>query len=129
MITPSIDIPAWRKSIISLGQFLLMLQQNLHSVEEQILHLETRLNDRRALKQSIIKKIHETEKVNFDDIERRFMCLIMERYTLQKEEQLAISELAEILDLKEKTIKNALARITDKLGTNSNMGELFKNLG
>jgi ArsR family transcriptional regulator len=118
-----------RKSMVSLGQFLLMLQQNLDGVEEQILHLETRLNDLRALKQNIIKKIHETEKVNFDDIERRLMCLIMERYALQKEEQLSISELAEILDLKENTIKNAVARITDKLGMRSNTHELFKNLG
>ncbi len=114
--------------MVSLGQLLLMLQQNLDGVEEQILHLETRLNDLRALKQNIIKKIHETEKVNFDDIERRLMCLIMERYALQKE-QLSISELAEILDLKENTIKNALARITDKLGMRSNTHELFKNLG
>ena len=57
------------KSMVSLGHFLLMLQQNLDGVEEQIQHLESRLNDYRALKQSIIKKIHETEKVNFDDIE------------------------------------------------------------
>jgi predicted transcriptional regulator len=117
-----------QKSKSSLGQFLLLLQQNLDGVEEQILHLETRLNDLRALKQSIIKRIHETEKVNFDDIERRVICLIMEETTPQKEEKLTISELAEILDLKERTVKNILARITDKLGMKSNINELFKNL-
>jgi predicted transcriptional regulator len=118
-----------QKSKSSLGQFLLLLQQNLDGVEEQILHLETRLNDLRALKQSIIKRIHETEKVNFDEVERRLMCLIMEETIPQKENKITVSELAEILDLKERTIKNVLARITDKLGTKSNINELFKNVG
>jgi ArsR family transcriptional regulator len=118
-----------QKSMVSLGRFLLMLQQNLYGVEEQILHLETRLNDLRALKQSIIKKIHETEKVNFDEVERRLICLIMEETIPQKENKITVSELAEILDLKERTIKNVLARITDKLGTKSNVRELFKNVG
>ncbi len=117
-----------QKSMVSLGQFLLLLQQNLDGVEEQILHLETRLNDLRALKQSIIKKIHETEKVNFNDIERRVICLIMEENIPQKEEKSTILELAEILDLKERTVKNILARITNKLGMKTNIKELFKNL-
>lgn len=117
-----------QKSMVSIGQFLLMLQQNLDGVEEQILHLETRLNDLRSLKQGIIKKIHETEKLNFDDDERRVMCFIIEKYIPQKEEKITVSELAEILDLKERTVKNALARITDKLELKSNVHELFKNV-
>ncbi len=118
-----------QKSTVSLGNFLLMLQQNLDGVEEQILHLETRLNDLRALKQSIIKKIHETEKLNFDDEERRLMYFIIEKYIPQKEDKITVSELAEILDLKERTIKNVLARIPDKLGMKSNIQELLKNVG
>lgn len=118
-----------QKSISSLGRFLLLLQQNLDGVEEQILHLETRLNDLRALKQSIIKKIHETEKVNFNDDERQLMYFIIEETNPQKEAKITISEIAEILDLKERTVKNALVRITDKLGMKSNIHELFKNVG
>ncbi len=90
-----------RTSIMSLDQILLKLQQNLEDTEGQILHLESRLNDLRALKQSILKK---------------------------KEEQLTISELAEILDKNEKTIRNALSRITGKLEIGSNIYEVFKNL-
>jgi ArsR family transcriptional regulator len=117
-----------RKSIMSLDQILLKLQQNLEDTEGQILHLESRLNDLRALKQSILKKIHDIEKENFDDIERKLICSIMEGPMCRKEEQLTISELAEILDKNEKTIRNALSRITGKLEIGSNIYEVFKNL-
>jgi ArsR family transcriptional regulator len=117
-----------RKSVMSLDQILLKLQQNLEDTEGQILHLESRLNDLRALKQAIIKKIHDIEKENFDDLERRLICSIMEGPMCRKEEQLTISELAEILDKNEKTIRNALSRIMDKLEIGSDIYELFKNL-
>ena len=117
-----------RNSVMSLDQMLLKLQQNLEDTEGQILHLESRLNDLRALKQAIIKKIHDIEKENFDDVERRLICCIMEGPMCRKEEQLTISELAEILDKNEKTIRNALSRITNKLEIGSSIYELFKNL-
>jgi ArsR family transcriptional regulator len=117
-----------RKSTMSLDQILSKLQRNLEDTEGQILHLESRLNDLRALKQAIIKKIHDVEKENFDDIERRLICSIMEGPMCRKEEQLTISELAEILDKNEKIVKNALSRITDKLEMGSDIYELFKHL-
>ena len=117
-----------RRPTVSLGQILSRLQKNLEDTEGQILHLESRLNDLRALKQAIIKKIHDTEKENYDDIERRLICSVMEGPMCRNEEQLTISELAEILDKNEKTIRNALSRITDKLEIGSNIYELFKNL-
>jgi len=117
-----------RKSVMSLDQILLKLQQNLEDAEGQILHLESRLNDLRALKQAIIKKIHDIEKENFDDIERRLICSIIEGPMCRNEEQLTVSELAELLDKNEKTIRNTLSRITDKLEIGSNLYELFKNL-
>jgi predicted transcriptional regulator len=117
-----------RRQIVSLGQFLSKLQTNLEDTEGQILHLESRLNDLRALKQAIIKKIHDIEKENFDDIERRILCLLLEGPMHQNEEHLTISELAEILDKNEKMIKNAMSRITDKLENGSSIYELFKNI-
>jgi ArsR family transcriptional regulator len=62
---------SYRKSTLSLGQILSKLQKNLGDTEEQILYLESRLNDLRALKQAMIKKIHDIEKEHFDDEERR----------------------------------------------------------
>jgi ArsR family transcriptional regulator len=117
-----------RKSTLSLGQILSKLQKNLEDTEEQILHLESRLNDLRALRQAIIKKMHNIEKENFDNVERRVMCLLLEGSTLPNEEQLTISELAEILDKNERAIRNALSRITDKLENGSGIYEFFKNL-
>ena len=118
-----------RKSTLSLGQILSKLQKNLEDTEEQILHLESRINDLRALKQAIIKKIHDIEKENFDDVERRVMCLLLEGLIHQnEEEQSTVSELAEMLDKNEKTIKAAISGITAKLEIGSNIYELFKNL-
>jgi DNA-binding CsgD family transcriptional regulator len=76
----------------------------------------------------MIKKIHDLEKENFDDIERRLMCLLLEGPMHLNEEQLTISELAEILDKNEKTIRNALSRITDKLETGTGVYELLKKI-
>jgi uncharacterized NAD(P)/FAD-binding protein YdhS len=94
-----------RRQIVSLDQILSKLQKNLEDTEEQILHLESRLNDLRALKQAIIKKMHEIEKENFADIERRLMCLLLERPMHLNEEKLTVSELAEMLDKNERTSK------------------------
>ena len=117
-----------RRQIVSLGQILSKLQKNLEDTEGQILHLESRLNDLRALKQAIIKKMHDIEKENFDDIERRTMYLLLEGLMHQNEENLTVSELAEILDKNERTIKNAMSRITDKLENGSSIYDLFKNI-
>jgi predicted transcriptional regulator len=117
-----------RRQIVSLGQILSKLQKNLEDTEGQILRLESRLNDLRALKQAIIKKMHDIEKENFDDIERRLMCLLLEGPMHLNEEKLTISDLAEILDKNERTIRNALSRITDRLENGSGIHELFKNI-
>jgi ArsR family transcriptional regulator len=117
-----------RRSTISISQTLSKLQQNLEDTEAQILHLESRLSDLRSLKQRIIQKIHDIEKENFDDIERRLMCSIMEGSMHQKEEQRTISELAETLDMNERTIRSAISRITDKLEMGTSIQEFFKNL-
>ena len=117
-----------RRQIVSQGQILSKLQKNLEDTEGQILHLESRLNDLRALKQAIIKKMHDIEKDNFDDIERRLMRLLLEGPMHLNEEKLTISDLAEILDKNERTIRNALSRITDSLENGSGIHELFKNI-
>jgi ArsR family transcriptional regulator len=117
-----------RRSTILLGETLSKLQEALEDTEAQILHLESRLNDLRALKQRIIKKIHDIEKENFDEIERRLICSIMEGPMHQKEELRTISELAEILDMNERTIRSAISRITDKLEMGTSIQEFFKNL-
>jgi ArsR family transcriptional regulator len=102
----------------------------LEDTEDQIVHLESRLNDLRSLKQSIIKKMHDIEKENFDDVERRVMCLLLEGLIHHdEEEQTTVSELAEMLDKNEKAIKVAISGITAKLEIGSNIYELFKNLG
>jgi transcriptional antiterminator len=62
------------------------------------------------------------------DIERRLMCLLLKGPMHLNEEKLTISDLAEILDKNERTIRNALSRITDRLENGSGIHELFKNI-
>jgi DNA-binding transcriptional ArsR family regulator len=56
------------------------------------------------------------------------MCLLLEGPMYLNEEKLTISDLAEILDMNERTIRNALSRITDRLENRSGIHELFKNI-
>jgi hypothetical protein len=72
--------------------------------------------------------MHNIEKENFDDVERRVMCLLLEGPIHPNEDQLTISELAKLLDKNEKAISYALSRITDKLENGSGIYEFFKNL-
>lgn len=59
--------------------------------------------------------MQDIEKENLDDIKRRLICLLLEGSMQLNEEKLTISDLAEILDKNERTIRNALSRITDRL--------------
>jgi DNA-binding transcriptional ArsR family regulator len=67
-------------------------------------------------------------EMGIDEIERRLICSIMEGPMHQKEELRTISELAEILDLNERTIRSAISRVTDKLEMGTSIQEFFKNL-
>jgi DNA-binding CsgD family transcriptional regulator len=53
---------------------------------------------------------------------------LIRRTDASNEEHLTVSELAKMLDKNERTIKNAMSRITDKLENGSSLYELFKNL-
>ena len=77
-----------RKSMVSLGQFLNVTTESRWCRRTNTTFRDSADKSFRALKQNIIKKIHETEKVNFDDIERRLMCLIIGEICSPKRRQL-----------------------------------------
>jgi ArsR family transcriptional regulator len=56
------------------------------------------------------------------------MYLLLEGPMHLNIEKLTISDLAEILNKNERTIRNALSRITDRLENGSGIYELFKNI-
>ena len=60
-------------------QTLKQLQANLSNIEEEISTLDSRLNDLRALKQLIVRRLHRIAKDNFEkELERKILHTIIE---------------------------------------------------
>ena len=99
------------------GQALFSLQRSLTDLDNEIINLETRLNDLRALKQLILHRIHQIGKDNFDILERRILYSIIIR--AGEKSPKSIYDLAELLNEKESRIKKALASISSKIDNES----------
>jgi ArsR family transcriptional regulator len=97
---------------------LTSLQGSLTDLDHEISNLETHLNDLRALKQLILRRIHEIGKDNFDLLERRILYSIIIG-TAEEKSPKSIYDLAEILNEKESRIRNALASISSKIDNES----------
>jgi predicted transcriptional regulator len=97
---------------------LTSLQGSLTDLDHEISNLETHLNDLRALKQLILRRIHEIGKDNFDLLERRILYSIIIG-TAEEKSPKSIYDLAEMLNEKESRIRNALASISSKIDNES----------
>ena len=80
-------------------------------------HLESSMNDLRAIKQLILHRIHEIGKDNFDLLERRILYSIIIR--AGEKYPKSIYDLADMLNEKESRVKNALASVYSKIGNDS----------
>lgn len=106
------------------GKALIHLQSNLTDTEDEIFNLESRVNDLRALKQLIIREVHEIGRETLDGhLERQVLYNIVEDRGRRKEgksrekrhNRKSIHQLSKILDENESRIKDALAKISSKL--------------
>jgi ArsR family transcriptional regulator len=92
------------------GQALKQLQANLTNIEKKISALDSRLNDLRALKQLIVRRLHRIAKDNFEEeFERKIL------HTIIEEAPQSISELANKLNEKPSRIRNTLHSMNKKL--------------
>jgi ArsR family transcriptional regulator len=80
-------------------------------------HLESSMNDLRAIKQLILHRIHEIGKDNFDQLERRILYSKIIR--AGEKSPKSVYDLADMLNEKESLIKNALASVYSKRGNDS----------
>ena len=91
------------------GEALSLLQENLIDVENEISHLESRLNDLYALKQRILRRLHQIGMDAFEDYERKILYMIVE------ESPSSIGELSNITGEKESNLKGLLTGMRNKV--------------
>jgi predicted transcriptional regulator len=106
---------------------LAQLQKNLDYVDEEIRRLESRLSDLRALKQMILRRLHEIGVHKFEGNERKVL------YAIVIESPQSVAELSEILDEEETELREIIRTIREKLDLeqehDSDLQRIFENFG
>lgn len=92
------------------GEALSLLKQNLADIEEEISTLESRLTDLYALKQVVLRKLHEIGMDGFDAEERRLL------YKIVEQSPRSIADLATFMDEKESSVKGLIKEMKGKMG-------------
>jgi ArsR family transcriptional regulator len=103
------------------GDALSSLQENLADIQEEISTLESRLNDLYALKQQILRKVHQIGMEGFDEDERKIL------YAIIQESPNSIAELSDITGENKSSLKGIIAAIKGKMD-DYNAHLLFGNL-
>lgn len=103
------------------GEALYSLQENLADIEKEILTLESRLSDFLAIKQLILRRLHEIGADSFEEDERRTL------YKIVIESPRSLAELADIMDEKESNLRDRVTEMRSKVDEH-NAQLLFGNL-
>jgi ArsR family transcriptional regulator len=90
------------------GEAVSLLQSSLEQVDQDIADLEIQLSDLRALRQNILRRLHEIG-VQFERDERKLL------YALVRESPRTVGELSEILEEKESDLRDLIARMRTKM--------------
>lgn len=88
---------------------LFPLQETLDNIEEEISSLESRLNDLLALRQLVLRRIHEIGTQSFEEDERKVL------YKIIQESPSTFAELSEMLDEKESSLKSMIDSMRNKM--------------
>jgi ArsR family transcriptional regulator len=100
-----------------IGKVLTCLKTEFGDIEKEMSNLQLRLSELRSLKQFVLGRIHEIGKDNFEPLERKVLNTVMENVALRYPR--SISKIASMLNENESNIRNAIARIRDKLDNES----------
>ncbi|HKU48492.1 MAG TPA: helix-turn-helix domain-containing protein [Nitrososphaera sp.] len=101
------------------GAAVSLLHDSLEEIDEDIAELELQLNDLRALRQNILRRLHEIGVNKFEDEERRIL------YMMVRESPESITELSEMLDRKESAVREAIARMKNRMQSQSMSIDIF----
>jgi hypothetical protein len=95
------------------GHAISHLQENLLTIEHDMINLEKRLNDLRAIKQIILHKLHEVGKDNFEQEERKVL------YTIVEQSPKSVTELSDMVDVRESNLRSIITSMTNKMDKKS----------
>ena len=103
------------------GAAVSLLQDSLEEIDAGIGELELKLNDLRAQRQNILRRLHEIGVDKFEDEERRIL------YTIVRESPETVAELSEMLDRKESAVREAIERMRNRMQSQSMSIDIFDN--
>jgi len=92
-----------------MGSALHSLQENLSDIEEEIVALETRLNDLHSLRQQILRRLHKIGVDSFEEDERKIL------YAIVEESPMSISDLSDVVGKKESSLKDIIMVMKNKM--------------
>jgi predicted transcriptional regulator len=98
----------------SVSNELTSVRKNIVSIENEISDLQSRLNDLQALKQIILRRLHEIGKDNFEHIERKILYR-----AITAQSSMSISKLAALLNENESHVKDAVSSLQRQLDKDS----------
>lgn len=101
------------------GAAVSLLQDSLEQIDAGIAELELKLNDLRALRQNILRRMHEIGVDKFEDDERKIL------YLMVRESPQTVAELSEMLDRKESAVREAIARMKNRMQSQSMSIDIF----
>jgi ArsR family transcriptional regulator len=101
------------------GAAVSLLQDSLEKVETGISELELKLNDLRALRQNILRRLHEIGVDKFEDDERKIL------YLMVRESPQTVAELSEMLDRNESAVRDAILRMKNRMQRQSMSIDIF----
>jgi ArsR family transcriptional regulator len=103
------------------GAAVSLLRDSLEEIDSDIAEMELKLNDLRALKQNILRRLHEIGVDKFEDEERKIL------YMMVRESPQTLTELSEMLDRKESAVREAIARMKNRMQSQSMAMDIFDN--
>lgn len=104
------------------AQALSMLRDDLAEIEGKIAELESRLGDLRALRQLVMRRLHEIGQASFEEDERKVL------YKIVEESPKSVAQLSDMMGEKESDLKTVMARMKGKMDRDS-ARLLFRELG
>ena len=104
------------------GAAVSLLQESLEQIDKDISELELKLNNLRALRQNILRRLHEIGVDKFEDDERKIL------YMMVRESPETVAELSEMLDTKESVVREAIARMKNRMQSQSMSIGIFDDL-
>lgn len=101
------------------GAAVSLLQDSLEEIDAGISELELKLNDLRALRQNILRRLHEIGVDKFEDDERKIL------YLMVRESPQTVAELSEMLDRNESAVREAISRMKNRMQSESMSIDIF----